>query len=347
MHALPLLFAFGMGASCKPENVIHDRDKQDDEDAAPLLVLDPQEWDFGGYPAGEGGSVVISIENQGNKLMDITGYGLEGDDGFVLQTAGMDLELEPGEGTEVTITFTAQSLDHEARLVLETTDPEAERAAVELRGHGLIPALFVTPSPYDMGKVEPFCLREGDITLMNVGRDTLIIESLAPVGDHFEFDLEGIELPLSLEPDEYVDVGVGFMPEELASYEGELWVDSNAQDEVVLMSGEGVVDAGGVLEYQQPVSGKVDIMFYVDQSCSMDDDKVAMTAKFDDFIGELEDLDADYLIMGVNADSGCHAIDYIKPDTENKLDVFSQAVNSPGGAYTEAGLNVGKHAILK
>ena len=346
MHALPLLFIVGMGAQCSDHKIVKIETGLD-EDAAPLLVIDPLTFDFGDHRAGEGDSVEVSIMNEGTMALDLYSVSLEGDAGFVLDASGLDRELSPDEETTVTVTFTAQSLEHEGRIIVESSDPVTERGVVELFGHGLIPALYVFPDPYDFGKAEPGCTREGEVYLKNIGRETLEIYSLAQIGEYFEADLSEVTFPVALEPDEKLTVPLSWTPDDYVEYEGELWIDSNAQDPVVNESGQGADGTDYVDEYVQPISGKVDIMFYVDQSCSMDDDKAAMSEKFQKFIGELEEIDADYQIMAVTADSGCHNIDYIDADTNNKNEIFQQAVNGTGGLFTEAGLTIAKHAIDK
>ena len=343
MSVLPMLFVLGMGADCSDQK-IHKIDTGNDDDASPLLVVDPPGWDFGEFPAGEGDSVVFTIENQGTKLLDLHDISLQGDAGFVLDLAGVDLELSPGESTEVSVTFTAQSLDHEARLVIDNSDPASSRAVVDMTGGGLIPSLYVWPSPYDFGRAEPGCTREGEVYLQNIGRETLEIYSLAQIGEAFEPQLDDITFPVSLEPEEILTVPLHWTPDALEEYSGELWVDSNAQDPVITETGEGAEGSDYIDEFEQPISGKVDIMFYVDQSCSMDDDKAEMSAKFGQFIDELEEIDADYLVMAVTADNGCHNIDYIWPDTDGKSEIFQQAVNGNGGMFTESGLTIAKHA---
>lgn len=343
MHVLPLLFVLGMGADCSDQKIVR-IDTGGDIDASPLIVVDPPGWDFGAFPAGEGDSMVFTIDNQGTQALDLYDIKLEGDSGFVLNLQGADMELAPGESTEVAVTFTAQSLDHEGRLVIESSDPSTTRAVVDLLGQGLIPSLYVWPSPYDFGRAEPGCKRDGEIYLQNIGREVLEIYSLAQIGAAFEPGLDDITFPVSLEPDEILTVPLSWTPDALETYEGELWIDSNAQDPVVTETGEGAEGSDYVDEFDQPISGKVDIMFYIDQSCSMDDDKAEMSAKFSMFIDELEDIDADYLVMAVTADNGCHNIDYIWPDTDNKDEIFQQAVNGDGGLFTESGLTIAKHA---
>ncbi|HJN76489.1 MAG TPA: choice-of-anchor D domain-containing protein [Myxococcota bacterium] len=344
MHAFPLLFIAGLGADCSDQK-IHKIDTGDDTDAAPLLVVDPLTFDFGDFRAGEGDSVEVTIRNEGTLTLDLYNVTLEGDAGFVLDASGLDRELSPDEETTVAVTFTAQSLEHEGRVVIESSDPAANRSVVELLGHGLIPALYVWPSPYDFGKAEPDCTRDGEIYLKNIGRETLELYSIAQIGDYFEPDFTDITLPLSLEPDETLTLPLSWTPDDYVEYEGELWIDSNAQDPVVNETGQGADGEDYVDEYVQPISGKVDIMFYVDQSCSMDDDKVAMSSKFTDFIEELEDLEADYQVMVVTADDGCHNLQMIDSDTANKDEVFQQAVNGNSGMFTEAGLTISKHAV--
>ena len=48
-----------------------------------------------------------------------------------------------------------------------------------------------------------------------------------------------------------------------------------------------------------------DIIFAVDQSCSMDDDAANLASNFSSFIGQLSNYSNDWQIMVVNDDNGC------------------------------------------
>jgi hypothetical protein len=342
MHALPLAFAILMGSNCI-ENKVHNDKVEDTGGNAPLLVLWPDAVDFGLHRQGEGDTVTIEIRNEGTAPLTLSSVALEGDEGFTMLASELDKTLDPLQTTTVEVSFKAATLEHEARLVVLSDDPGASRAVVPIDGGGLLPALWVSPDPWDAGRVSPECTVEDFLTLANVGTDTLVIESVAQLGANFELD--ELELPLTIEPDEAYEAPIGFTPSAIGSFEGEIWIESNAPQHVAVQSGEGAEGGINIDEWKQPISGKADIMFYVDQSCSMEDDRERMVQNFGSFIDEMESSEVDYLVMVVTNDMGCHNMAYIKPETENKTTIFQQAVSGTGGMFTEAGFVIANNAM--
>ena len=179
--------------------------------------------------------------NEGNKALELQSLSLNADAGFALRSdLSFPLLLEPDAQVTVEVDFSALSVDHEGVLVLISDDAGAPRTTVELTGGGLVPRLVVDPDPYDFGRVEPECTIETEITLANMGKDTLEVTSLVQLGTAFEI-LDPPELPLYLEPydaqgsdadneDAVYPLSVAFTPTAIELYEGELWVSSNAQD---------------------------------------------------------------------------------------------------------------------
>ena len=342
MHALPFAFAILMGSNCIENNPVPHGNENPKGDS-PLLVIWPDAADFGQYRQGEGATEVFEIRNEGTADLTLESVALKGDEGFDLVVDGLDKKLAPGEITQVSVIFTAQTLEHEASIIVLSDDPAVARAVVPLEGAGLLPALWIKPDPWDAGRVTPDCTVEESFELHNIGTDTLVIESVAQLGANF--DLGELEFPVTLEPDEYAETTISFTPNDYVDYESEIWIESNAPQHVAIQTGEG--KDGGIYtqEWKQPISGKADIMFFVDQSCSMEDDKVRMIQNFGSFIQELDETEVDYLVMVVTSDQGCHNMAYLKPETENKESIFQQAVGGNGGSFTEAGFVVANNAL--
>lgn len=357
MALTTLFFLSAMGASCGPENVLEDLNKPDDDDLAPQLVVWPDTVDFGDLRKGEAESVDIEIRNDGNVALELSSLELIADAGFTLSnTPTLPYTLEPDGAVEVTVGFTAYSVDHEGVLVLTTDDETEPRFTVTLEGGGLIPRLVVAPDPYDFGRVEPDCTIETEIELANMGKDTLVVESMAQLGEAFEL-IDPPETPFELEPFDpdsddnsaaVMPVTVAFTPTDYLEYSSELWISSSAQDPRAIQTGIGSDGTAYVDEWTQPISGVADIMFWVDQSGSMQDDLDHLNANFDLFLDTLDAVESDYLIMVVVADSGCHTLDYIRSEDsrEQRELTFKTAIygGSPG-LYAEAGLTIARAAL--
>ena len=352
-----LLFLSLMGG-CDSENELTNLNDIDDEDLAPILVVSPERVDFTDLRVGEISSQTIEIMNEGTRALELQSLTLNADAGFSLRSElSFPLLLEPDAQVTVEVDFSALTVDHEGVLVLISDDVGAPRSTVELTGGGLVPRLVVDPDPYDFGRVEPDCTIETEITLANMGKDTLEVTSLVQLGTAFDL-LDPPELPIYLEPydaggteadneDAVYPLSVSFTPTEITAYEGELWVSSNAQSPRAIQSGEGSYANGYSDEWEQPVSGKADILFWVDQSCSMEDDKDILATNFIGFLETLDNIESDYLIMVVINDSGCHNLEYMTPEQtpSEREAVFRQAITGTAGLFAEAGLSISKAAL--
>lgn len=357
MTLTPLLLLSLLGG-CDSENGLTNLNEIDDEDLAPILVVFPERVDFEDLRVGEVRTQTIELSNEGNQALELESLTLNADAGFTLRSdLSFPLMLEPDATVTVDVDFSALSVDHEGVLVLLSDDDGAPRTTVELTGGGLVPRLVVDPDPFDFGRVEPECTVETEITLANMGKDTLEVTSLAQIGGAFEL-LDPPDLPLYLEPydidgseednaDAVYPLTVTFTPTEVAPYEGELWVGSSAQDPRAVQTGEGSYATGYADEWTQPISGKADILFWIDQSCSMEDDKDILATNFTGFLETLDEIESDYLIMVVINDSGCHNLDYMTPDQtpSEREAIFRQAITGQAGLFAEAGLSISRAAL--
>lgn len=345
MLLFPLLFGTLLGSSCI-ETGLNPEKPDEDLDLAPELSISPERLDFGELRPGESGALTVTLSNEGTKALSVSSVRIEGDTVFTMTAMGATT-IEPGATVDVAITFSPVNVEHEGTLVVLSDDPKVPRATVDLVGYGLVPQLYVFPNPIDFGRVEPECARDNTITLKNIGREELTVDGLAQLGDGFVLDEADLTLPLKLEPEETYDLKVTFTPVEVASYSGELWVSSNGGDPVVPQTGEGAPVGEFVDEWTQPRSNQVDIMFFIDKSCSMEDDKERLASNFTKFTDKLSAIDADYLVMVATKDNGCKNGAFITKDTakEEISAQFRQAVDQPGGAYTEAGLMITRNAV--
>jgi hypothetical protein len=100
-----------------------------------------------------------------------------------------------------------------------------------------------------------------------------------------------------------------------------------------------------VEEFQQATGSQIDLMFFIDSSCSMSDDAENLAANFDLFLDELLGGGIDYHVMVVTNEDGCHNEEIITPLTKDPEVVFGAAILGVGGTYSEAGLIVTSLAL--
>ncbi len=88
-----------------------------------------------------------------------------------------------------------------------------------------------------------------------------------------------------------------------------------------------------------------DILFYVDQSGSMGDDRQDLTDNFERFVDIMDEVLNDYQIIVATKDDGCHNGTFITPSTVNPQQEFYNAAFGRAGQLTEAGLSIALHAL--
>jgi len=196
---------------------------------------------------------------------------------------------EPGTSTSTIDT---------SRIIDTGTDPELEPPS--------LPEMLVTPGFYDFGELQINCTDEYEATISSVGTEPLIVESWIyneTSGLTMETD---IELPLTLDPGEEATVRFVYEEEDLLIDRGRLYIDSNDfMDPTQLISheGQGVPTGTQTDNFSQGGESKADILFVVDNSCSMGDEQEALGTNAGLFIQNLLDSGVDFQIAVVTTDS--------------------------------------------
>lgn len=91
--------------------------------------------------------------------------------------------------------------------------------------------------------------------------------------------------------------------------------------------------------WENPVDPPTDILFAVDQSCSMNDDVIILGEQFNEFIHQLSTYSSNWQIMVVNDDDGCNRGSILTPQTPNYQQLFLEYVKS-FNAKSDSSLNL-------
>ena len=310
-----------------------------DNDAAGSLAVSPTTLSLSA-PLGELDTGSVWLENIGNATLTLSAAEIIDSSRFsVLSPA--PLSLAPGEQLELPITFEALSLEESGTMRLYSTDPDHPELDVLLQGEALTPLLTIEPEPLDFGSRTTGCEWSLPVSMINDGSAELAIDAVVISGA--DYSLTG-ELVGLLAPGESVDGVVVFSPEVAGAQEGVITVASTdpAGDVTAQVTGTG---ADPALKEQLFVQGAeildaVDIMFYIDQSGSMADDKSRLEDAAEQFMADLSQSAADYQVMVVTSDLGCHNNTIITPSTVDPVAEFIAALDGQPGGFTEAGLSV-------
>lgn len=226
----------------------------------PDVTVSPESVSFSTLNLAQSAERVVTVTNDGTSSLSVTktSLGSSGADQFSIVSGGGSYSLEPGEGREVTVRFSPDTVgSHSASLILETNDPDEESTVVELSGTGVEPDVSVTPSPgtgvvgevsvtpssVSFSSVEVGLSAEVDVEIANRGDGELTVTSATVSGaDADRFSIDPANGTFTLEGGESRTVTVRFTPNAAASFSASLDVASDDPDEglvSVVLTGTG------------------------------------------------------------------------------------------------------------
>ncbi len=169
------------------------------------------------------------------------------------------------------------------------------------------PDIAVTPSQLDFGGLPKDCPAEPiDVVITNEGLGTLEVTDIVLTGTgNSAFNLQWDGSPFQLEYEESRTIPVEFTPDAWVNYAIEVQVSSNDPDEARVdlpTGGFGAEDSIYEESFVQTYNEKVDVLWVIDNSCSMDEEVNQVRANFATFIDEWVNLDVDYHLGVVTTD---------------------------------------------
>ncbi len=343
----PLFFLSFLAVACSDQNF----SKVDGSDGVrgPAIQVDPNFLEFGSLREGEEEIKTFMISSVGEESLQIENIRIDSEaPSFTILTDVTGLVLPIGDSTEIDVAFTPMAAHEQtAQAIVTSNAARNTEMPVELLGTGAISELQISPDPLDMGTTYVGCQKDNELELTNIGTDALEIYEVTHDGASFSL-ASALDLPLTLEPDEAVSVYLNFEPQDRDEVEGTLTVTSSEPLGVreATQFGSGDFAAEYDDEWVVPADPPSDIIFYVDQSCSMDDDQARLASNFSTFISELNTYSTDWQIIVANNDNGCNSHGgVLRPEATNYVTRFQSAVSAGGGWWTEAGLTVTSEAV--
>ncbi|MBM76230.1 MAG: hypothetical protein CMK59_12575 [Proteobacteria bacterium] len=225
------------------------------------------------------------------------------------------------------------------------------------------PDIYIDPPVVDFGNVVKNCTSDPFlVTIGNEGLEDLIISDIEFAGEGISAFVENSDQffqdgQLILPYGTSVPVNLMFSPEYFLDYEVELVVQSNDPDESsseVPVYGHGA--SGPTIEegFVQDYNPYVDVLWVVDNSCSMEPIVENMNDNFSAFINEFTSLNLDYHMSVVTTDMS--ASDQsgkiqggIYTSAQNQNDVIQNFLQSSNvgtqGSVDEKGLDASKAAL--
>ncbi|HJN76763.1 MAG TPA: choice-of-anchor D domain-containing protein [Myxococcota bacterium] len=219
------------------------------------------------------------------------------------------------------------------------------------------PDIEVEPLSLDFGGALKDCPTPKEtVTITNVGGSDLDVHDIQLAGDGYSaFTLYADTTSFVLAPGEEATFEVDFTPAAWVEYSADVVVTSNDPDEAevgVDVDGRGAEDAMYEQQWEQEFFQEVDVLWIVDNSCSMSGALAAVNANFGTFMGEFVDLGLDYHIAVVTTDmdnpaqSGKFMGSVITEDTSDAEAEFAQQVDQgSSGSGKEQGFGACEAAL--
>lgn len=295
----------------------------------PAIEVTPTFLDFGAF--GSDDEMVVrtfTVQSVGGEDLHVEGITISSEDaGFTIVSEPLAFVLPPDESVDVDVAFSPAGAVPSANALVASDDPDNPEVPVELVAEFDSPLLEIDPDPLDFGTTYVGCVKDNTIDLNSVGTSTLTITDIAFEGDAFSLNT-GYSLPIELEPGETLSLDFTFTPTGATTFGGALSVTSNEPMGVRVgtQSGTGRFGAEYTDEWVVPADPPTDIMFLVDQSCSMDDDTRSLAEEFETFMSTLSSLSTDWQIIVASNDDGCNQGGILTPDTSGYEDLFRDAV---------------------
>ncbi len=334
------------------------------EDPVPDIDADPLTVDFGLVDQGLTASEAVTVSNAGTATLTVTGISLSGSSDFSWTAVGIPGQLSPGDSGTLTVTYEpSDDVADSGTITLTSNDPDEAFVNVELSGQATPePEILLDPAPLDFGDVQLTCEDTMDLAIQSVGGAPLTLTGYTFVesapGGAMTLDAgdlqDYVDFGWELQPGEEIEVSVGFVPDDLVVYEALLTVSSDDPDQPdaeAVIDGEGV-PAGWITEtFTQTGNNWVDVLWVVDNSCSMWDEQGQLGDDFSFFYDVVEDAGVDYRIAVVSTDSpDFQGANYpvIDNNTPNGAAEFeANCALGTGGYWVEQGLEYGYQALIK
>lgn len=323
---------------------------------APVIKVSPSALQYGELSEGDEEVQTFTVENIGDADLNVADIQVvDGAASFTILSATRAFLLAPGDSTSIDVAFTPMGVENFGRVHVLSDDPETPEAPVDLLGFGAVPELAISPEHWTFNAVVP-CGDFVELTLENVGSEVLTItDADYASGGLLTLDAGNLTLPLSLAPGETRAVTVHFSAVEVGSDFGELSVTSNDPRGVVTadQNGEGSFVQEATEAFTEPGIPPVDVMFLIDQSCSMEEDnKDDIQNGIPGFISTLQTV-ADWQLVQITKHDACAnggIMDSSTPNASNLLinNAFTGTGGGLGGAYlTEQLLKLASNALAQ
>ncbi|MEE2903568.1 MAG: choice-of-anchor D domain-containing protein [Myxococcota bacterium] len=266
------------------------------------VEINPPRLNFGALPLGFGRRQSVSVSNVGTRSCSLLSgsFGAGADPFFQAVGELFPRRLDPGESTELEFRFLpTESRDAKSNYTLVTDDAEFAKRQFGLAGRGGTESeIFILPQTLNFGKQRPGCAGiRRSVTIYNAGTSDELVQSIARTPTNPEFLAIG-GTGASVEAGSSVIVDVVYRAQDLGVDYNDLIISlaGKPYDFIVPMVGEGSPNPRVTEVFQQLEKREVDVLFVIDDSCSMIEEQTSLVANFDSFISTANIRNVDFHI---------------------------------------------------
>jgi hypothetical protein len=257
------------------------------------LSISPAQVVFGVLPRDFERSRTVVLTNAGTDSCRLVSGGFRGgsDPALLSDNAPFPITLLSGQSVNLDFRYAPKtSSESKGTYVVMTDDPVFPDRPISLSGSasGYV-NLFTEPNVLDFGEVRPDCVNgeQRSVTLFNTGTAAVWVDSLNLLSSTPEFQfLSPPSTPVQLVAGGRIDLRVRYKPADLSLDSGFLEIAPRELPYPLLvpLTGRGVTNPRQQDQFEQEPTDKVDVLFVIDDSCSMEDDQTALAANFSSFI---------------------------------------------------------------
>ena len=272
----------------------------------------PHVVNFGEVNAGDSRDQLVTIRNIGTDTLQVQDLALSNFASFeIVDRDNVSPLLTPEQATTLTLRYSPVQDEHiEATLLVASNDRETPEVPVRLLAEGLAPTIRIDPESFDFGNMELGCVNVVEMTVSNVGRAPLVLNNIwfEDLASNGEMTLiHSIPAGAILNPTESQTLQVHYVPIDVEPDTGVLHLESNdpsQPDKTGTQFGIAHLGESNTDEFAQEGNSESDILWVVDNSCSMSNEQTSLAVNFSSFIQIVDALDMDFHIGVVTTDVG-------------------------------------------
>ena len=322
----------------------------------------PSQLTFGLVERGRVAQLPVEIRNAGAQPCSISGISLSGAAEFSITSgASGTVTVQPGANHTVGIAYAPTAYgNHNTVLNFTSDDPGQMTVQVPISGASAQSDVLVIPSSLDFAVVPVTCRSPvRDVIIYNTGNSVVTVNNvyLDPTTTP-EFELTPLATPYTLAAGAQVTVAIRYHPTDIGTDNGVLFIaHSSAPVPVAVpLTGEGRVNPTVTDVFSQLPTPQADVLFVVDNSCSMSEEQSNLGANLASFLSFAQAQGIDYQIAVTTTDVGSSGeagrfverggTRIITTTTPNANQVFRTNVTlGTSGSGTERGLEAAYLAL--